>query len=79
MITRGYLLIETELGKTKEAVAAIRKLPGVVSVDVVTGSYDAIATIQVKSLDEVGELVMERIHAIDGVSRIVTCIAIGHT
>ena len=48
MAVRAYVLIETEVGKTREVIEAIRRLEGVVSVDSVTGPYDAIATIERK-------------------------------
>ena len=46
MTANAYVLIEAQVGKTKQVVEAIRKLQGVVSVDIVTGPYDAIAVIQ---------------------------------
>ena len=46
MTVRAYVLIETHVGKTKEVVETIRGLEGVIRVDIVTGPYDAIATIE---------------------------------
>ena len=76
MTVKGYVLIETWVGKTKEVVEAIRKLQGVISVDAVTGPYDAIAVLQVESLNEIGDLITANVYTIDGVSRIVTCLAL---
>ena len=76
MAVKAHLLIETHVGKTKEVVEAIGKLAGVISVDAVTGPYDAIATIEGEHLNEVGDLVTSKFHAISGVSRTVICLAV---
>ena len=47
MAAKAFVLIETEVGKTKDVIAALQKLKGVVSVDTVTGPYDIIAILQV--------------------------------
>ena len=77
MAAKAFVLIETAVGKTKEVVAAIRQLKGVVSVDSVTGPYDVIAIIEGETLNDIGELVTAKIHPIGGISRTVTCLAIG--
>ena len=55
-------------------VTSLKQLEGVESVNTVTGPYDAIATIEGKSLTEIGELVTAKIHPIGGISRAVTCL-----
>ena len=76
MPVRAYVLIETHVGKTKGVVEAIRKLKGVASVDVVTGPYDAIATIEAEDLSEIGDLITVQVHPISGIARTVTCLAV---
>lgn len=76
MTVKAYVLIEVNIGKTKEVVEAIRRSRRGVSVDVVTGPYDAIAVIQAETLNEVEDLVVSMLHAVKGVSRTVTCIAL---
>ena len=76
MAAKAYVLIETQVGKTKQVVEAIRKLHGVVSVDAVTGPYDAIAIIQGETLNEIGELIVLKVHPVAGISRTVTCLAV---
>ena len=74
MTAKAYVLIEAQVGKTKQVVEAIRKPQGVVSVDIVTGPYDAIAVIQGETLNDIGDLVTAKIHPTRGVSRTVTCL-----
>ena len=76
MAVKAYVLIETQVGKTKKVVEVMGGLAGVISVDAVTGPYDAIATIQGETLNDVGDLVTSKVHPINGISRTVTCIAI---
>ena len=74
MTAKAYVLIETQVGKTKQVVEAIRKLQRVVSVDAVTGPYDAIAIIQGETLNDIGELIVSKVHPVAGISRTVTCL-----
>ena len=70
------MLIEAQVGKTKEVVEAIRKLQGVVSVDAVTGPYDAIAIIQAETLNDIGKLIVAKVHPLTGISKTVSCLAV---
>jgi DNA-binding Lrp family transcriptional regulator len=76
MTVKAYVLIETQVGRTKQVVDTIRKLPGVVLVDTVTGPYDAIAIVQAKTLNDIGTLLVGKVHPIAGISRTVTCLAL---
>ncbi len=76
MAAKAFVLIETEVGKTKEVVSKIGQLGGVKSVDPVTGPYDIIAIVEAESLNDIGDLVTGRIHPIGGITRTVTCLAI---
>ena len=77
MATKAYLLIETAVGKTREVAGTLTGLPGIVTVDVVTGPYDIIALINGDDIAVVGDLVTGRIHTVPGVVRTVTCVAVG--
>jgi len=74
MTAKAYVLIEAQVGKTKQVVEAIRKIQGVVSVDAVTGPYDAIAIMQGETLNGLGELIVAKVHTVAGISRTVTCL-----
>ena len=77
MAVRGYVLIETDVGKAKAVGAAISEFtyPGarVVVVDTVTGPYDVIARAEASSVDELGKMVVSRVQMIDGITRTLTC------
>ena len=76
MATRAFVLIETQVGKTKEVMAALQKIESVKSADAVTGPYDIIAVVEQDDLNAVGKLVTTKIHPIDGINRTVSCISI---
>ncbi len=75
-MTKAYVLIETSVGRNREVIAALKKLKGVSSVDLVTGPYDIIAIVEAETLSEVGDVVTAKIHPITGISRTVTCLVI---
>ena len=78
MPVKAFVLIQTEIevAKAPDVVAALKQLRREVkSVDSVTGPYDIIGVIEVETMDKI-DTVIERIHAVAGVHRTVTCVAI---
>ena len=78
MSTKAFVLIETAVGKTRDVVQALEGTDGIKSVDVVTGPYDIIAVVEAEDLGSVGNMVTSNVHAIGGIQRTVTCLAVGH-
>ena len=76
MTAEAFILIEAEVGRTKEIVNALRRAKGVKTVHAVTGPYDVIAVVEEPDLTSVGNLVTNQIHTISGVKRTVTCFTI---
>jgi DNA-binding Lrp family transcriptional regulator len=66
MPAKAFVLIETEVGRTKDVVATLQ----------VTGPYDVIAVVEHDDFNAVGALVTENIHPIPGIKRTVTCLSI---
>ena len=77
MATKAYILIETAVGKSRDVSTTLRALPGVQTVDAVTGPYDIIAVVEAPDLNAVGDLVTSQIHTIGGIGRTVTCLSVG--
>ena len=80
MTTRAYILIEAAVGKAKpvaEGVAGM-SFPNarVVSVDAVTGPYDAIALLEGDDLDRLGTAITDGIQQVDGVQRTTACLVV---
>ncbi len=77
MSARAFILIETQVGKSQEVAAALRRMEGIKSADVITGTYDVISLIDAADMSAVADLVTGRVQAIHGVMRTITCVAAG--
>ncbi len=76
MTAKAFVLIETSIEKSRDVVAALRTVRGLIEVDTVTGPYDIIAIISGESLNDIGDTVTGKIHHIPGITRTVTCLVI---
>ncbi|MEZ4481605.1 MAG: Lrp/AsnC ligand binding domain-containing protein [Dehalococcoidia bacterium] len=80
MAVRGYVLIETEVGKARAVSTAIGEVSStharVVAVDTVTGPFDVIVQLEADDLDAMGEALTETLQNISGVQRTTTCLAV---
>jgi DNA-binding Lrp family transcriptional regulator len=80
MSVRGYVLIESEVGRAKAVGEHIKDISRaeakIVSVDTVTGPYDVIALIESDNLDHLGTFITDGIQKVDGVARTTTCLAV---
>ena len=76
MTARAYILIETQVGKSRDVADSLRSLSGVPSVDTITGVYDIIALVEPADMIGVANVVTSQIQLIPGVSRTITCVAV---
>ena len=75
MATRAYILIETQVGKSRDVVVALRSLSGVPSADIITGNFDIIALVEADDMVSMADIVTGRVQSIPGVIRTITCVA----
>jgi DNA-binding Lrp family transcriptional regulator len=73
---QAYILIEAQGGKSKKVYQKIEGLRGVKTAHVVTGPYDIIVLAEGKDISEIGEFVLSKIRAIDGVEKTLTCVIV---
>jgi DNA-binding Lrp family transcriptional regulator len=75
-VVAAYILIQTEVGKAAK-VAKVAKdilaITGVQQAQAVTGPYDVIVRAEARNIDELGQLVVARVQAVDGITRTLTC------
>ena len=76
MPTKAYILIETRTGTLLDVSDTLSSVPGVETVDTITGPYDVIAMVEVSDLNAVGQIVNGEIHGINGVVRTMICVVI---
>ena len=72
----AYVLIRTALGKAITVVEAVSKIEGVKNASAVTGAYDVVAVIEVDKVSDIAELVVNKIHRVDGVCNTQTLICV---
>ena len=80
MPIRGYILVETEVGRTQAVGRAMRELrpssAKVLSVDTVTGPFDVIVQLEADDLDLLGKCITADIQSVPGVQRTTTCLSV---
>ena len=72
MVT-AYILIQAEVGKAAQVAKDILDITGVQQAQAVTGPYDVIVRAEARNIDELGQLVVARVQAVDGITRTLTC------
>jgi DNA-binding Lrp family transcriptional regulator len=76
MPIQAYVLIRTHPGKARNVAEAISKITGCRSVCTVTGRYDVIALLEAEDLKNLGDLILQKVHTIDGVERTETAVVV---
>jgi len=72
-VVTAYILIQTEVGKAAKVAKDIIDITGVQQAQAVTGPYDVIVRAEARNIDELGQLVVARVQAVDGITRTLTC------
>jgi DNA-binding Lrp family transcriptional regulator len=72
-VVTAYILIQTEVGKAAQVAKDIVDIPGVQQAQAVAGPYDVIVRAEARNIDELGQLVVARVQAVDGITRTLTC------
>ena len=74
MAVKAFILIDTSPGKAREVAAKLRQVAGVSVAHAVTGPHDIIAVAEAADVTALGELVVQKIQSVAGVSRSLTSI-----
>lgn len=69
MADRAYVLIHVQPGQTSRVVKALGEIKQIKTIDPCWGKPDIIAVVEVPDQDALTQLVLSRIHAIEGVSQ----------
>ncbi len=69
---KAYVLIQTAVNAAHVA-GEIAALPGVDSAEDVSGPYDVIVAVTAPDMDALGQMVVQRIQNVDGITRTLTC------
>lgn len=74
MPVKAFILIDTSPGKAKEVTQKLREVPGVSAAHAVTGPHDIIVIAEAADVSSLGEMVVQKIQSVVGVSRSLTSI-----
>jgi DNA-binding Lrp family transcriptional regulator len=66
-VIKAYVLVVTNPGQTKNVLAQVRDISGVVEWHEVMGPYDIVIEIEVESLSDVPPILSDKIRAIPGI------------
>jgi DNA-binding Lrp family transcriptional regulator len=69
MADRAYVLIHVHPGQTSQVVRALGEIKQIKTIDPCWGKPDIIAVVEVPDQDALTQLVLSRIHAIEGVAQ----------
>jgi DNA-binding Lrp family transcriptional regulator len=76
MSISAFIFVECTAGHAIQVAREVRKIPGVTYAHAATGPYDVIALIEASDLQMMGELVIRKIQAIQGVIRTQTNVVV---
>ena len=74
---QAYILISTAVDKTESVRDGLAKLPEVKTVQVVTGPYDVIALVEVENILQIGNVLLQKVRRIEGITHTLTCYVVG--
>ncbi len=77
MQTKAFVLVTVDVGKAEEVVQALRKVPGITAVSLVTGPYDVVATVEGGDTNALGKIILNQVHGTPGVKGTLTLMVVG--
>lgn len=78
-MARGYIFVDTEVGKGQAVREQFARTPGVTQADLVMGPHDLVAVVEAASIEEIGRVVVRDLQSVAGVKNTITMIVIAHT
>ncbi len=75
-MARGYVFVDTEVGKGQEVRETLLRTEGIVAADLVMGPHDLVVTVEQPTIEDVGRVVVRDLHGTPGVKNTVTMIVI---
>ena len=67
--------METQVGRAREVLVALRAMDNVLECDIITGTYDIIALAEADDMLALVNLVTAQVQNVAGVERTITCVA----
>ncbi|MCS7125916.1 MAG: Lrp/AsnC ligand binding domain-containing protein [Aigarchaeota archaeon] len=77
MVVYAYILLRCKMGRLKSVVEEVKKIENIKAVYPVTGRFDAVIEVEVGELNQLADLIIDRIQNIEGVERTETLLSLG--
>lgn len=77
MAVGAYMLVNVGAGAEERVVAALKGIPEVKQAHIVTGLHDVVAYLESEDLNKLRDVIIRNLRKVDGISRTVTCLAVG--
>lgn len=76
MAVGAYVFVNARAGGATKALEGIRKISEVKQAHLVTGLHDIIAYLETPDVNMMGNVILTKIHKIDGIDKTVTCVTV---
>jgi uncharacterized protein with GYD domain len=73
---KAYVLVKVQTGEIVDAIRQMRKVTGVVAADMTFGPYDAVAIVEAKDVNTIGNIVAAGVQPVVGIKETLTCLVI---
>lgn len=77
-MARGYVFVDTEVGKAPGVRDHVAAMVGIIAADLVMGPHDLIVVIEQPTIEEVGRVVVRDLHGTPGIKNTITMLVIPH-
>jgi DNA-binding Lrp family transcriptional regulator len=74
---KAYVLINIRTGSIRDVVRHLQTVPGIIEANMTLGPYDAVAIVDAKDINHLGDLLATKIQPIPGVLETMTCMSVG--
>ncbi|MHA1231419.1 MAG: Lrp/AsnC family transcriptional regulator [Candidatus Helarchaeota archaeon] len=64
---KALMVIKAETGKWKDVIESLKGITHIKQISALTGIYDILLEIQVKEMEELNDVILEKIDKIDGI------------
>jgi len=73
---KAYVLVNIRTGEIREVVRQLKQVAGVIEANMTFGPYDAVAIVEARDVNHLGEVLSLGIQPIPGVIETLTCLAV---
>ena len=75
-MARGYVFVDTEVGKGQAVREHLARTPGIAQADLVMGPHDLVVVVEAASIEDIGRVVVRDLQSVPGVKNTITMIVI---